>query len=334
MNQTQQSVNQLIERVEQAVIGQRHVVEALVLGLLTKGHVLLEGLPGTAKTRSVKSLAAELNTGFGRVQFTPDLLPSDVTGTEIYQDLDGKPALHFQPGPIFNNIVLADEINRAPAKVQAALLEAMAENTVTISGKSHPLPELFMVLATQNPIEQEGTYTLPEAQLDRFMLKVTVDYPEEASELSIIQLLRLEEAQGFQNHQQLTTTHDGTNSERIDPSVILTARMQISQMVVSPMVEKYIVALVMATRKPNKYTNSQLSSWIDIGASPRASIALDKCARAYAWLQGRDYVLPDDVRSVVPMVLGHRFSLSYDALADGVHRNGIINELLDNVEIG
>lgn len=329
MNQTQKSVNQLIEQVEKSVIGQRHVVEALVLGLLTKGHVLLEGLPGTAKTRSVKSLAAELNTSFGRVQFTPDLLPSDVTGTQVYQDVDGKPSLHFQPGPIFNNIVLADEINRAPAKVQAALLEAMAENTVTISGESHCLPDLFMVLATQNPIEQEGTYTLPEAQLDRFMLKVTVEYPEQDSELSIIRLLRAEEAQ-----ENADTKDDDSSTEGIDPDVILTARQQLSKVSVSPLVENYIVALVTATRTPSRYRNSRLPNWIEIGASPRASIALDKCARAYAWLQGRDYALPDDVRTVVPMVLGHRFALSYDALADGVNRSDIINELLDNVEIG
>ncbi|SON51773.1 AAA family ATPase [Vibrio tapetis] len=338
MNQTQQSVNQLIQRVEQAVIGQRHVVEALVLGLLTKGHVLLEGLPGTAKTRSVKSLAAELETGFGRVQFTPDLLPSDVTGTEVYQDVDGKPSLRFQAGPIFNNIVLADEINRAPAKVQSALLEAMAENTVTIGTQSHALPDLFMVLATQNPIEQEGTYSLPEAQLDRFMLKVSVGYPDDESELGIIQLLRSEEYSALNVEHHQNNGHQGSGNGRakqaIDPQVIADARKQLVKMEVSPLVEKYIVALVMATRKPERYPDSLLADWILVGASPRASIALDKCSRAYAWLQGRDYVMPDDVRSVAPMVLGHRFSLSYDALADGISRSDIIHTLLDHVEIG
>ena len=193
MNSSQQAINQLIEQVEKSVVGQSHVVKALILGLLTNGHVLLEGLPGTAKTRSVKALAQALHTDFGRVQFTPDLLPSDVTGTEIYQEIDGKHELHFQQGPIFNNIILADEINRAPAKVQAALLEAMAEGTVTVGDKSHVLPRLFMVLATQNPIEQEGTYPLPEAQMDRFMLKISVDYPDDEAERDIIRLVRREE---------------------------------------------------------------------------------------------------------------------------------------------
>ena len=193
MNQTQQAITTLISQVEASVIGQSDVVRALVIGLLTQGHVLLEGLPGTAKTRSVKSLADNLQTSFGRIQFTPDLLPSDVTGTEVYQELNGKPQLHFQAGPIFNSIVLADEINRAPAKVQAALLEAMAERTITVGDKTHVLPELFMVLATQNPVEQEGTYPLPEAQMDRFIMKISVDYPDDDAELDIIRLVRREE---------------------------------------------------------------------------------------------------------------------------------------------
>jgi len=343
MNQTQLTVNQLIQQVESQVIGQSHVVRALVMGLLTKGHVLLEGLPGTAKTRSVKSLAEALNAQFGRIQFTPDLLPSDVTGTEVYHEVDGNHQLSFQAGPIFNNLVLADEINRAPAKVQAALLEAMAEYTVTVSGESHVLPPLFMVLATQNPIEQEGTYALPEAQLDRFMMKVSVDYPSESSELDIIKLLRDEE-----RREHSTKSNNGgqqsvspTNSEQVaddrlllDPSIILNARKELTGVTVSPIVDRYIVALVMATREPERYPASQLSAWIEVGASPRASIALDKCARAHAWLEGRDYAMPDDVRAVVPMVLGHRFSLSYDALAEGVSRAEVINELLDHIEIG
>ncbi|MGC9493400.1 AAA family ATPase [Vibrio genomosp. F10] len=327
MSHARQAIQQLIEHTEQSVIGQSHVIQALVIGLLTNGHVLLEGLPGTAKTRSVKSLANLLNTTFGRIQFTPDLLPSDVTGTEVYQDLDGKPQLHFQAGPIFNSIVLADEVNRAPAKVQAALLEAMAEGTITVGGQTHILPELFMVLATQNPVEQEGTYPLPEAQMDRFIMKVTVDYPEDEAERDIIRLVRSEEL-------GVTKQTDDTAPPHIEPSLVLEARRQLPDIAVSELVERYIVALVMATRKPERYPDSNLSQWIDVGASPRASIALDKCARAYAWLQGRDHVTVDDVRAMLPTVLGHRFSLSYDALADGVNHQRVVEELLDSVEIG
>lgn len=303
------------------------MVRALVIGLLTNGHILLEGLPGTAKTRSVKSLANLLNTSFGRIQFTPDLLPSDVTGTEVYQELDGKPQLLFQPGPIFNSIVLADEVNRAPAKVQAALLEAMAEGTITVGDKTHVLPDLFMVLATQNPVEQEGTYPLPEAQMDRFIMKVTVDYPEDDAERDIIRLVRSEELGAETSSEIITPKH-------IEPDVVIEARRQLPNIVVSDLVENYIVALVMATRKPERYADSNLAKWIEIGSSPRASIALDKCARAYAWMQGRDHVTPDDVRAMVPSVLGHRFSLTYDALADGVDHQRVVQELLDCVEIG
>lgn len=327
MNQAQQAINRLIEQTEQSVIGQSHVVRALVIGLLTNGHVLLEGLPGTAKTRSVKSLANLLNTSFGRIQFTPDLLPSDVTGTEVYQELDGKPQLNFQPGPIFNSIVLADEVNRAPAKVQAALLEAMAEGTITVGDKTHVLPDLFMVLATQNPVEQEGTYPLPEAQMDRFIMKVTVDYPEDEAERDIIRLVRSEELGGETSSEVITPEH-------IEVDLVLEARRELPNIKVSELVENYIVALVMATRKPERYSESNLSKWIEVGSSPRASISLDKCARAYAWLQGRDYVTPDDVRAMLPSVLGHRFSLSYDALADGVNHQRVVEELLDFVPIG
>lgn len=332
MNQTQQAINTLITQVEQSVIGQSHVVRSLVIGLLTQGHVLLEGLPGTAKTRSVKSLADNLHTSFGRIQFTPDLLPSDVTGTEVYQELNGKPQLHFQPGPIFNSIVLADEINRAPAKVQAALLEAMAEGTITVGDQTHTLPELFMVLATQNPVEQEGTYPLPEAQMDRFIMKVSVDYPDDEAELDIIRLVRGEES----SQKQVAEKKDDETEAiiQLDPSVVMQARAQLSQIEVSGISERYIVALVMATRKPERYAESNLSRWIEIGSSPRASISLDKCARAYAWLQGRDYVEPDDIRAMVHSVLGHRVTLSYDALADGVTQEQVINELLDHVVIG
>ncbi|MFM5528026.1 AAA family ATPase [Aeromonas veronii] len=325
MNPLQQQISQLIEQVGLSVVGQSHVIRALVIGLLTNSHVLLEGLPGTAKTRSVKSLAEALNTSFGRIQFTPDLLPSDVTGTEMYQERDGAHQLRFQPGPIFNSIVLADEVNRAPAKVQAALLEAMAEGTVTVGDKSHRLPELFMVLATQNPIEQEGTYPLPEAQMDRFALKVSVAYPDDEAELAIIRLVRTEER---------GTREQNEGFAPLSPELILQARSELSVMTVSPLVEHYIIALVMATRHPDRYPATGLPEWIAVGASPRASIALDKCARAYAWLQGRNHVLPDDVRAMVPSVLGHRFTLSYDALADGVDHQQVVMTLLDHVVIG
>ncbi|MGB2078714.1 MAG: AAA family ATPase [Vibrio sp.] len=327
MNQTQQTMNQLFSIIDQSVVGQTHVAKSIVIGLLTNGHVLLEGLPGTAKTRSVKALAQAMKTSFGRVQFTPDLLPSDITGTEVYQEVDGKPLLTFQGGPIFNNILLADEINRAPAKVQAALLEAMAEGTVTVGDQSRELPEPFMVLATQNPIEQEGTYPLPEAQVDRFMLKVIVDYPDDAAELDIIRLVRGEENEADTKAKQ-------AQIEKIDPSVVMQARQEITQVHVSEVVEQYIVSLVMATRHPDRYPNTDLADWIEIGSSPRASIAIDKCARANAWLDGRDHVTPDDVRDVVLPVLGHRLNLSYSAMANGISHQDVVHQLLDHVVIG
>lgn len=329
MNNAQQAMNTLLKKIEESVIGQDHVAKSIVIGLLTSGHILLEGLPGTAKTRSVKALANTLNAKFGRVQFTPDLLPSDITGTEMYQEIDGKHQLSFQPGPIFNNILLTDEINRAPAKVQAALLEAMAEGTVTIGKISQKLPEPFMVLATQNPIEQEGTYPLPEAQMDRFMLKVTVDYPEDDAELDIIRLVRSEEQAGGK-----MASETNIKDQQIDPAIVLEARQQLADIEVSEIVERYIVNLVMATRHPERYPESKLSDWIEVGSSPRASIALDKCARANAWLAGRDFVEPDDVRVIAAPVLGHRLNLSYLAAAQGVNHQDVIQTLLDNVTVG
>ncbi|MDW2334516.1 AAA family ATPase, partial [Vibrio sp. 1069] len=255
-------------------MGQSHVVRALVIGLLTNGHILLEGLPGTAKTRSVKSLANLLNTSFGRIQFTPDLLPSDVTGTEVYQELDGKPQLHFQPGPIFNSIVLADEVNRAPAKVQAAMLEAMAEKQVTAGRHTYALPELFLVMATQNPIEQEGTYPLPEAQLDRFLLHLEVDYPDAEHELAILRINR-GEAKGECSIERPSLSQQD----------IFTARQEVLDIHMAEAIEQYIVRLVMATRQASEY-DSELDKWLAMGVSPRATIALDRCARAHAWLAG------------------------------------------------
>lgn len=326
MNASQQAMQHLLDVIQRSVIGQPHVAHGIIIGLLASGHVLLEGLPGTAKTRAVKALAEGLGASFGRVQFTPDLLPSDVTGTDIYQETEsGKPELRFQPGPVFNQILLADEINRAPAKVQAALLEAMAEGVVTVGGHSRELPQPFIVLATQNPIEQEGTYPLPEAQIDRFMLKISIDYPKDEDELAVIRLVRSEESHSTR------TTHTDTI---IDPALILEARQQIADIKVTPLVDRYLVNLVMATRQPERYPQTQLANWLQVGVSPRATIALDRCARAAAWLAGRDHVTPDDVRTIVPPVLEHRLTLGYGAAAEGVTRAMVIQTLLDNVLIG
>ena len=313
-------IKALQSEVNQSILGQEKLVNALIIALLTNGNVLLEGLPGTAKTRSIRTLAKVLEAKLGRIQFTPDLLPSDVTGTEMFQDIDGKTDLSFKEGPIFNQLVLADEINRAPAKVQAALLEAMEERQVTVMGKSYQLPDLFMV-ATQNPIEQEGTYPLPEAQIDRFALKIQIDYPDDEQELSIIRLVRSEEG----NKQQAPI--------KIQQSVVFDARQQVLNIHMSEAVEKYIVAIVMATRKPERYPNSNLKNWIAVGASPRASIILDRCSRAQAFLNEKDYVDPDDVRQVVCDVLRHRINLSYEAQADGITSDDVINEIIKQVAV-
>ena len=311
----------LAARVNAAVIGQESVVRSLILALLCNGNVLLEGLPGTAKTRSIKTLAAALGVNLGRVQFSPDLLPADVTGSETYHDGEDGNQLVFEPGPIFNELVLADEINRAPAKVQSALLEAMEERQVTVAGKSYPLPPLFLVLATQNPIEQEGTYPLPEAQMDRFLFKVRVDYPEAAAEQAIVRMLQVEEGGA------------SSDAQPVGSDVIFAAREAIQKMPVSEPVERYLVDLVMATRHPEGISE-QLASWIAVGSSPRASIALHRAARAEAWLQGRDHVLPEDVRAVAPAVMRHRLILSYDALADGIDSDRVVREIMELVAVG
>lgn len=321
MSECYQAVLKIKAQIEQSVIGQSHVVDALLLALLTNGNVLLEGLPGTAKTRSIKSLAKTLSSSLGRVQFTPDLLPSDVTGTEVYQEVDGKPVLTFQKGPIFNNLLLADEINRSPAKVQAALLEAMEERQITVAGKTHPLPKLFMVLATQNPIEQEGTYPLPEAQMDRFIMKINLDYPDDEAEAQIIKLVRGEE------------TGSELKKELVDPQHIFSAREEVHKIHMNDAMIDYIVAIVMATRKPERYPDSPLKTWISVGSSPRASISLDKAARAQAWLNNKDFVDPEDVRSIIHSVLRHRLILSYDAMADGITPDQVIDEILRQVAV-
>lgn len=329
------SISHLFSQINERIVGQEHVTKAMVIALLTGGHILLEGLPGTAKTRAVKTLAELLQLGFGRVQFTPDLLPSDVTGTQMYHQEESK--LTFQPGPIFNPIVLADEINRAPAKVQAALLEAMAEGTVTVGGESRVLPELFMVLATQNPIGQEGTYPLPEAQMDRFIMKIDVGYPDANAELEIIELVRNEELEPIDSSQSDKLHGNKSESkplafyEALDS--ITLGREEVKHVYTSDPIKRYIVDLVMATRFPQLYPNSSLNSWIDVGVSPRASIALDKCSRAHAWIEGRDYVTPDDVRSVAIAVLSHRITLSFDAVSESISPAKVVDELLLHVPL-
>lgn len=312
-----ETIEQISNAMNAAVIGQQPVVERILVALLAKGHVLMEGLPGTAKTRSVKTLSKLVDSQFGRIQFTPDLLPSDVTGSEIYREQNG--TFEFQEGPIFGNLILADEINRAPAKVQSALLEAMEERQVTVASQTHTLPELFMVLATQNPIEQEGTYPLPEAQMDRFMLYVRVDYPGDADEASILRLVRGEK-----------TGATSAATEAISQQLIFDAQKEVGTIHVAESAEKYIVDLVMATRHPDRY-EGDLPKWIRLGASPRGTLALDAAARAHAWLAGQDFVSPDNIRAMAPACLAHRVHLTYEAEAAGVTRTDVIDALLKNV---
>ena len=321
MTDSLEAIKQLKQQMQLSVLGQEHVVDSLIIAMLANGNVLLEGLPGTAKTRSIKTMANVLQADLGRIQFTADLLPSDVTGTEIFEEVGGKQMLTFREGPVFNNLVLADEINRAPAKVQGALLEAMEERQVTVAGKTHKLPELFMVLATQNPIEQEGTYPLPEAQMDRFLMKINIDYPEDETELGIMRLVRGEEQ-----------PESAVEPVKVQQEAVFAARKEIHELHVSENIEHYMVALVMATRKPERY-DSELKNWIEVGSSPRASIALDKCSRAYAWMQGKDFVDPDDVRSIVHAVLRHRLILSYEAVADGINTDQVVDVIVKQVAV-
>ncbi len=316
-----ESIRDLETRMAASIIGQERVVERLLIALLANGNVLIEGLPGLAKTRAVKSLARNLDADYSRIQFTPDLLPSDITGTEVLHRDDEGGTFRFEPGPIFANIVLADEVNRAPAKVQAALLEAMEERQVTVAGRTHAMPPLFIVMATQNPVEQEGTYPLPEAQMDRFLLHVYIDYGSEEDEGRIIRLVRGEEAAG-----------SAEAPPPVSQQAIFDARAEIGSVAVSPIVERYMVDLIFATRYPDRY-DEQLASWVRIGASPRGALGLDRCARAYAWLQSRDHVLPDDVRAVAHDVLRHRLTLSYEANADGVSANDVVDAILAQVAV-
>ncbi len=302
------------------IIGQQVLVERLLIALLSAGHVLVEGPPGLAKTRAIKALSNLIEGEFQRIQFTPDLLPADLTGTEIYRPQQG--SFSFQPGPLFHNLILADEVNRAPAKVQSALLEAMGEHQITVGQKTYPLAEIFMVMATQNPIEQEGTYPLPEAQLDRFLMQVNVTYPHPSNEKEILRLVRNE-------------TIAGDLPPATDPvsfSTLLKARELVLAMYMADPVEDYIVRLVTTTRDPAVH-DADLARWIEYGGSPRATIALDSCARAHAWLAQRSYVSPADVQAIAHDVLRHRVLLSYEAEADGVSADDVIDKLLKLVPV-
>ncbi|WP_298622235.1 MoxR family ATPase [uncultured Legionella sp.] len=304
------------------ILGQKGLISRLLIALLADGHLLVEGAPGLAKTRAVKELADGVEGDFHRIQFTPDLLPGDLTGTDVYHPQNG--SFVFQSGPIFHHLLLADEINRAPAKVQSALLEAMAERQVTIGGKTYPLPELFLVMATQNPIEQEGTYPLPEAQLDRFLMYVKIGYPDAKVEHEILALTR-KEALG-------STAVKQERLPKLPQKVIFEARKQVLNVHTSEALENYLVQLVVATRNPGVYSD-ELGRWVRFGASPRATIALDRCSKAHAWLAGRDYVTPEDIHVIAHDVLRHRILLSFEAEAEGVSTDDFIDSLLRLVAI-
>ena len=318
--QLRQDFQRLRRQVAQQILGQEALIERLLIALLADGHLLVEGAPGLAKTKAIKALASGLEGDFHRIQFTPDLLPADLTGTEIYRPQDG--SFRFEPGPIFHNLLLADEVNRAPAKVQSALLEAMGERQVTIGRKTYPLPPLFLVMATQNPIEQEGTYPLPEAQLDRFLLHVRVDYPDQATEKAILAL----------NRREARTSAPARLEAPLTQQRIFAARQATLDLYLSPDVEDYLIQLVMATRQPARYS-TDLEPWLRFGASPRATLALDRCARARAWLAGRDYVSPEDLQDLAPDVLRHRVLLSYEAEAEGRTPDQFVEALLRAVPV-
>ena len=308
--------------IQERIIGQDRLVDRLLIALLADGHLLVEGAPGLAKTRAIKVLGEGIEGDFHRIQFTPDLLPADLTGTEIYRPQDG--SFKFQRGPLFHHLVLADEINRAPAKVQSALLEAMAERQITIGQETYPLPELFLVMATQNPLEQEGTYPLPEAQLDRFLMHVTITYPEHAHEREILALARLEALQSIHATPAIASV--------LPQAQVFAARRDVLAVHLSEVLEQYLLALVFATRDAAPY-GSDIAGWVRYGASPRATIALDRCARAHAWLAGRDYVNPGDIHAIAPDVLRHRIILNYDAVAAGVTPDQFIDALLNRVPV-
>lgn len=315
----QRIFSELLAKLNQRIIGQEALLTRLLIAVIADGHLLVEGAPGLAKTTAIKALAEHIEGDFHRIQFTPDLLPADITGTEIYRPQEG--SFKFQQGPIFHNFILADEINRAPAKVQAALLEAMEERQVSYGRATYQLPKLFLVMATQNPIEQEGTYPLPEAQLDRFLMYVKVEYPSASAEQQILRLVRRIDQAGPQKAQD--TLNQGS---------ILDAREQLFKIHLSDALEEYLVQLVVATRDPKPYSE-KLSRWVRYGASPRATIGLDRCARAHAWLQGRDFVAPEDIHAVAHDVLRHRVLLSYEAEAEGVSSDDVISDLMQRIAV-
>ncbi|MBB1485329.1 AAA family ATPase [Oceanospirillum sediminis] len=315
---------QLKQQLQNQIIGQETLLNRLLIALLADGHLLVEGPPGLAKTKAIKVLADQMEGDFQRIQFTPDLLPADITGTDIYQQESGQ--FSFQQGPVFNHFILSDEINRAPAKVQAALLEAMAERQVTVGNTSYSLPDTFLVMATQNPIEQEGTYPLPEAQLDRFLMHIQLTYPSAEAELQILRLIREE-----QKH-QLSQAEQPEPLPVISQQQIREARQSVLDIYMAEPIEHYIVHLVDATRRPEKY-DQDLASWIEYGVSPRATLALDRCARAHAWLSERDFVTPEDVQAVLPDVFRHRLLLKYEAEAAGLNSDQVIAHLVQKVPV-
>ena len=310
----------LRRRIGEQILGQQVLVDRLLVALLADGHLLVEGAPGLAKTSAIKALAAGIEADFHRIQFTPDLLPADLTGTEVYRPADG--SFRFDQGPIFHNLLLADEVNRAPAKVQSALLEAMGERQVTVGRATFELPQLFLVMATQNPLEQEGTYPLPEAQLDRFLLHVRVDYPDVETEKAILAL----------NRNAVLGVGQVSAPRRVSQAQIMAARRAVLGVYMAPQLEDYLVHLVMATREPGRY-GVGLERWLRFGASPRASLALDRCARALAWLDGRDFVTPEDIQEVAPDCLRHRLLLDYEAEAEGRSVDDFIAALLGKVPV-
>jgi MoxR-like ATPase len=322
MSQIQKALIELKNHIASEIIGQDELVERMLIGLLADGHILVEGAPGLAKTRAINVLSHGIEGDFHRVQFTPDLLPADLTGTEIYRPQQG--TFEFQKGPLFHNLILADEINRSPAKVQAALLEAMAERQITVGQATYKLPALFMVMATQNPIEQEGTYPLPEAQLDRFLLQVKVDYPNAEHEKTILRLVRAEARKSSQSLKK--------SFEKVTQETLFAARNEVLDLHMSEPLEDYLLQIILATRKPLVY-GEDLASWLQYGASPRATISLDRCARAKAWLAGRDFVSPDDIQEMAFDVLRHRLILSYEADAQGMTTDNVIKELVARIPV-
>lgn len=317
---TQVAIEQLKTYINEKIIGQNTLVERLLIALLADGHLLVEGAPGLAKTRAIKVLSEGIEGDFHRIQFTPDLLPADLTGTEIYRPQEG--SFQFQKGPLFHNLILADEINRSPAKVQAALLEAMAERQITVGSKTYELPQLFLVMATQNPIEQEGTYPLPEAQLDRFLMHVLIDYPQLYDERNILHLARREA------HEPVL----GVLSQLMTQEILFQARQEILDLYMADNVEEYLLQLVLATRNPGAY-GDDLAKWIQYGASPRATIGLDRCAHAHAWLHEQDYVGPENIQAMAYDVLRHRIILNYEAEADGITPDKFINALITRIAV-